>query len=297
MNDNNINVFISSKCRDIYSKPSNFTCYLPSDKIICGDHQGINVNVVSFDILNSMYNINDFNNSFEIITTNLDGSDMVISVCDMINGSYSVADLMTYVTNFQSVFDMSYSSVRNRFIFNKKATSKKVFIKIINCGSFLGFDNDSTIEITAEIESANVVNMVYYNKIILRTDNIDFEVASLDNMASVTHSKGEFDVSNILLWVSKNDIAPFQVISYNNYDGGNSYCYNIYNKQVNSINFVLCNEFNEEILDAPDWTMCIQFTIYDKKDDAIVRELGISNGYLREIFVLLNFFYSYLFGI
>lgn len=296
MNDNNINVFISSKNRDMNSSTSDFTCYFPNRVISCEENQGININVISFDILNTMYNVNDYNNQFNIIITGT--SSQYTKVIKLINGSYSVADIMTFVSSQTSDIKMDYIPIRNRFIFyNTNPDNNQIHLQIVNSGTFLGFENGDLISIPVlGVESHKVVNMNAYNKIILRVNNIDFEVASLENIIDTPIKPSAFEVSNILLWLSKNDIAPNQVLSYNNTDAGNSYCYNIYNKYVSSLNFVLTNEYNEIIDDAPDWTLGLQFTIYDKKDDSMVRELGIISGYMREIFVILNIFLSYFVG-
>jgi hypothetical protein len=294
MSDNNVNVFISSKNRDMNSSTSDFTCSFDNRIISCNENQGININVISFDMLNNMYNINNNNNRFNIIIN--EGNTQTIQNINIINGSYSVVDLMDFIASQQSYFRMDYVSVRNRFIFTKTSPNE-IFIQVINCGSFLGFNNGDLIPIpNIGIESYNLINMVYYNKILLRVNNIDFEIASIENINHTQDKPSAFDVSNILLWLSKNDIAPNQVISYNNTDGGNSYCYNLYNKNISSINFMLTNEYNELIEDAPDWTLCLQFTIYEKRTDEMVRELGMITGYLREIYVMLNIFLSYLFG-
>lgn len=292
MNDNNINVFISSRMRDANSTPSNFTCLFPSGKITCKDNQGINVNVVSFDILNSMYNINDNNNVFNIVSHDMNGDDQIIQTVRIVPGSYSVTELKSFIADQQDLFSMGYSKIRNKYTFTKINRDRMVYLQVVSAGSFLGYSNGSFVEITEdEKECDNVLNMVYYNKIVLRVNDLDFEVASFEN---ILDTGSTFDISNILLWMSKNDTAPFQMISYSNQDAGNSFCYNIYNKSVNSLNFILTNEYNEIIEDAPDWTMALQFTIYDKKDDIMVRELGIISGYLREIYVYLTFFYSFI---
>lgn len=295
MDDQNINVFISSKMRDTNSRPCDFTAHFPPGLIHCGENQGINVNIISFDLLNSMYNINDFNNRITVISTDIDANTEESYEINILPGSYSVTELAIYLNSIQTDFSCFYTSIRNRFIIRKINENKNITLRIDTAGSFLGFNNGDEIHLTSiGIESSNVVNMVYFNKVIIRANGIDFEVSSLENISDP--SSIVFNMSNILLWVSKQDNSPFQMITYNNTDGGNSYCYNIYNKFVNSINFQLTNEHGELIDDAPDWSMALQFTIYDKKDDLVAKELTIQTSYLREIFVFMNIFYSIIMG-
>lgn len=289
---NNINVFISSKNRDSNSTPYNYTCKLPDDLIRCNQSQGIKINIISFDMVNSMYNINSHNNHFQLITTDLIGGSQLIYNYYIPDGNYSVVDLKNWINSNNNFMIITYNTITNKYTFVKSNNSIKLYLNVINSGAFLGFDNGSTIEIISNI-SMNKLNIVYSNKIIIRALNLNFEIESLEN---INNTDDKFELSNILLWVSKNDIAPFQVISYNNYDGGNSYSYNLYNKSIDTIHFLITNEFNEVITDLPDWTMSCQFSIYERKDDEMTRLIAISNNYLREIYVFLHIFYSWITG-
>lgn len=292
MNDrNNINVFISSKNRDINSKPYDFTCYFPDNLISCLPTQGIKMNIISFDMINSMYNINTNNNSFQLIETDLNGDNAILYDIIIPEGNYNVKDIANYINSNNTLMNITYNSITNKYIYNKLNNLTKTYIHINNSGSFLGFDNGDYIEIETNTISNNKLNIVYSNKVIIRASNLSFEASSLEN---INNRLNTFEISNIILWLSKNDIAPFQVISYNNEDGGNSYCYNLYNRTINNIHFLITNEYDEVIEDCPEWTMSIQFSIYERKDEEIVKILTIMNSYLREIYVFMNLFFSFI---
>jgi len=286
-----INVFISSKNRDTNSTPYNFNCYFPDNLIVCNPNQGIKMNIISFDIVNSMYNINIHNNTFDIIETDLDGDNAIVHTFTITEGNYNVLDLQNYINANNLLIELSYDNIQNKFIYTTNNNLKFIFIDVKKAGAYLGFDNNDYIQINNNMKSYNKLNIVYSNKVILRATNLAFELASLEN---INNTNNVFEISNIILWLSKNDIAPFQVINYNNYDGGNSYNYNIYNKFINHINFQITNEYDEIIEDCPDWTMSVQFTIYDKHNDELIRLFNICNSYLRGIYVLLNIFYDYI---
>ena len=78
MTEKYTNVFISSKNRDINETPYNYTCKFPDDVIKCDNNQGIKINIISFDMINQMYNVNINNNRYNIITTYLNDENETI---------------------------------------------------------------------------------------------------------------------------------------------------------------------------------------------------------------------------
>lgn len=70
------NLFINSANRNKQEKYYDFSIFFDNDEIIVKQNEAVNVNVVSFSILNSMYNVNQYtnNNSFVLqknITSNI----------------------------------------------------------------------------------------------------------------------------------------------------------------------------------------------------------------------------------
>ena len=300
MEDHNINVFISSKMRDTNSKPCKFTANFPSGLIQCNENQGININIVSFDILNSFYNINENNNVIKFYIS--ETTDGILNEYEetlvLETGNYPASRLADMINNFSHVVECEYSKIRNKFTFLLKSdVIADVEIDFGNVAEVFGLNQNDVVSIHHGefFESPNPANLMYFNKVIIRVSGIDFELASLENISN-DKSSNVFYRSNILLWLSRNDYIPFQMISYNNEDAGTSYCYNIFNKNINSLTFEITNEHGELIDEALDWSMALQFTIYNKKDDAIVKELQIHTSYLRELFVFMNVFYGILIG-
>ena len=300
MEDHNINVFISSKMRDTNSKPCKFTANFPSGLIQCNENQGININIVSFDILNSFYNINENNNVIKFYIS--ETTDGILNEYEetlvLETGNYPASRLADMINNFSHVVECEYSKIRNKFTFLLKSdVIADVEIDFGNVGEVFGLNQNDVVSIHHGefFESPNPANLMYFNKVIIRVSGIDFELASLENISN-DKSSNVFYRSNILLWLSRNDYIPFQMISYNNEDAGTSYCYNIFNKNINGLTFEITNEHGELIDEALDWSMALQFTIYNKKDDAIVKELQIHTSYLRELFVFMNVFYGILIG-
>ena len=75
-----ITSFISSKYRGATDKTYDLTVDYPDEGISCKDNEYIELNVVSFDMPNNMYNINSLNNTLQV-----NGVNKYIQ-----NGNYSV---------------------------------------------------------------------------------------------------------------------------------------------------------------------------------------------------------------
>ena len=69
MKKKTITSFIHSKNRTADDKVYNFAVDYPDGIISCKDNEYIELNVVSFDMLNNMYNINATNNCLKVNET------------------------------------------------------------------------------------------------------------------------------------------------------------------------------------------------------------------------------------
>ena len=148
-------------------------------------------------------------------------------------------------------------------------------------------DDDKIYEITETGIATGLINLINYNKVIVETENINFYYSNINNLAEKEGSKQMF--SNIIFWKSKADVEPFQILKYNNEDGGNSFVYKVMNRQINSIVFKLKNEREEIITDAPNYLMVLQFNFYKKNErDANSILISIDNS-IKEIYNTLLF--------
>lgn len=263
MTEKTINAFISSVNRESNENVYNFTVKFANDIIICNENQYIKINVVSFDMLNTMYNINSTNNSFYILEYNENDVFVSSTLIQIPYGNYSVATLKSWLNNnIGTVISVAYNTAQNTFTFTKVISdTNKYYISIINCSKFLGLTGNNYI--TTSGLTGNYVNMVNYSKIILRATNINYDIGCIENVSTGTN---KLSFSDILFWKSKQDIEPFRNISYSNEDSGSSFNVLIHDKQISYINLQLTNEFGTLITDAPDYLLVLQFTIYNKDD-------------------------------
>lgn len=273
--------FINSKNRSSSDTVSDFTVYFGGGILNCQDNQYLTVNVISFDMMNSMYNINSNskNNTFQIISTGSDGiSNAITTTYTIPYGNYSVLtfrDIMNVQLNGIAV--LSYNTAQNTYTYTKTDTSTtRYFIIPLNMSKFLGINSKS--EITSAGLSGSFVNMVNYNKIIIRCENLNFDYFGFEN---IKDKDDQMDSSDILFWKSKQDVEPFKMISYNNEDASTSFKFDLYNTNVDYVHLRLTNENNEEIFDAGEYMLIIQFILNDRNTDTIA-------DYCKAILSLLN---------
>ena len=115
-----INTFISSVNRPINEDIYDTVIEFPDDTISCNDTEYISINVISFDMLNTMYNINSNNNTFNLLIFN--DSDILQNtiIFNIPEGNYSVLTLKNWLlSSLQSYINISYNSAQNTFTFVK----------------------------------------------------------------------------------------------------------------------------------------------------------------------------------
>jgi len=280
-----VNAFISSAARDASDTIYNFNVSFPNGLIKANpDNQGIKINVISFDMLNTMYNINSNNNSFQLYK-----KDTLFGTYYIDSGNYSVLTLKNWLnTTLNGMINVSYNTAQNTFTYTNVNGANTYKLKSINAASILGLVNNTQITIPTTGYTGTYVNMVNYNKLIIRTPNISYEVGSVENLLG-----GDIKISSILFWQSKQNIEPFREITYNNEDAGNSFCYNIFNHEINTINFQLTNEKGNFITDAPDYLLGLQFIIYQKDEDLMTGYVQSMLQYIKDIYFVMLWFMEY----
>ena len=98
-----ITSFISSKYRGATDKTYDLTVDYPDEGISCKENEYIELNVVSFDMPNNMYNINNTNNQF-IITRGTTDTTYTIP-----EGNYSVK---TFLAILQTLINDGHIIIR-----------------------------------------------------------------------------------------------------------------------------------------------------------------------------------------
>jgi len=272
------NLYINSANRDITDKTYDFNVYLEDANISVNPNEGLNVNVVSFHMLNSMYNVNQNaeNNTFKL-RNNFTNDQTTYHIPF---GNYNVYTLMKELnTLMANKIVVTYNVATNSYTFtNITLVSYSIFpdtaYRLLGLTDTLVIDHNDS-------HTGLYVNMVYYQQVILRCPTLIFENNSSDNIETKTNF---LNTSDILYWINKQDVEPFKMINYKNEDCSTVYSYNVVNRSLNQFNFKLVNEFNEPIYDAPNFLLQLQISVYDK-DNNYFREASI------QILKLLNDIY------
>jgi len=253
------NIFINSANRSIQDSSYDFTIYFDNDEINVLPNEAVNINVVSFALLNSMYNVNQYtnNNSFILQKNNTTNTTITIPY-----GNYSVYTLRDQLNILMSgIINVIYNPATNTYTYTNISTDTYT-LNPLNCKKLLGLSTPTTI--TTQGVTSTYINMVDYQQVILRCPTLTFETSSMDNIQD--HSNF-IAISDILYWVNKQDVEPFKMINYRNEDCSTAYSYNVLNRTFTYLNFKLVNEFNNPIYDAPDFLLQLQVSIFDKNDD------------------------------
>jgi hypothetical protein len=258
---------VNSANRSITDKSYDFTVFFDNDEIIVNNNEGVNVNVASFSLLNSMYNVNEYtkNNTF-LLRNDFLSTNTTITIP---YGNYNVYTLLNQLNILLSnIINVSYNVATNTYTYTN-IIGISYSINPLNCSKLLGLSTTTSILTSGTI--GEYINMVNYQQVILRCPTLVFESTSMDNI----QDKNNFiAVSDFLFWINKQDVEPFKTINYKNEDCGTLYSYNVVNKNFSNFNFKLVNEFNEPIYDAPDFLLQLQITIYDK-DNTYFKEASL----------------------
>jgi hypothetical protein len=277
MKKRTITSFISSKNRSAQDTTCDFGIDYPDDGITCKDTEYIELNVVSFDLLNSMYNINDNNNKC-VITRGVVATTYTIPA-----GNYSVK---TFLAILQSLIDdpliiIAYNTAQNTYTFKKGITATTICFNPHLMKDLLNMPVVDH-EITSAGVSTGFVNLVNYSKIMLRTQGITYYQSNLENLQ---YSSAQQLFSDVIFWKSKNDIEPFRMISYSNEDAGNNFSLILQDRGIYRVQLQLKNELNQFITDAPDYMLVIQFNIYDKPTDILIITIMAINKILNDFYM------------
>ena len=281
----NINVYVNSENK-LNGINSNFTINIPNGLIKCNEEQGISLNLININIPNTMYYIrNGVNNEFEVSIDN----ELTFTKYFIEEGSYSVITLKDHLNKIlEGIITVVYVKKTNKFIFT--SLQETTFIRPINCSQFLGLENLISYGfLDFNLISIQPLDMVDRKKIIIETTNLNFEISSIENIGINDY----FEASSILYWYDKTDIPPNHNITYNNVDGGNSFNFKIHNKEVNHINFKVIDENDNEYTDLPNFTMTLQFTIYERNEKEMMKYLYDTSEYMKQIYTLILMIMKY----
>lgn len=249
-------IYISSKNRNTNEKIYNFNVIL-NNPIILNRNQGINCSVIGFSMMNTDYNLKGV--YFKLDEVDVGTTTYTYNIPD---GNYNYITLMDYLNSvLTGKIKVEYLKHRNSYKFtNLNPNNYDYYIIPENAKKFIGVYNDLEVSQSVGItKEGSYINLTNYSHIIIKSNNLIFEDNTQDNI-----SNKEMGNSSILFMIDKQDIQPFQLISYRN-SGGDNYSYNIINRIINNIDLQLYNENNELLTEVTDYYLILKFVIFDKE--------------------------------
>jgi hypothetical protein len=274
-------IYISSKNRSSNERIYDFNVLL-NNPIILNRNQGMNISVVGFSMLNTDYNLKSA--SFiiqEVHFTPINYSQLyTINIPD---GNYNYQTLLLFLNNYQptkNIISFEYVKERNTIKYTNKMAEGNILILSLNCDKILGINTQLLVQTSIE---GSYINLTNYSHIIIKSNNIFFEDNTQDNI-----DNKEMENSSILFIFDKQDIPPFQLISYRNFDKSDNYSYNISNRQISSIDLHLYNERGEVLTSTDDYFLTLKIVIFNKEE--IHTEIS---PFLEDIrFLLMNLLFN-----
>lgn len=253
-------IYIDSKNRNLNENIYDFRVNL-QNPIICNKNQGLNISVIGFSMMNTDYNLKDI--FFKLDEVDIGTTTYTYNIP---NGNYSYLSLMDYLNQILAgKIKVEYLKHRNAYKFtNLNYTNYDYYIKPENAKNFLGLSADLELTDYGGIENTSkegsYINLTNYSHIIIKSNNLDFEDNTQDNI-----NNKQMGNSQILFMIDKQDVMPFQLISYRNQDQSDNYSYNITNSQINNIDLQLFNEKGEILKNTSDYYLILKIIQFNKE--------------------------------
>ena len=253
-------IYISSKNRESSEKIYNFNVVL-NNPIVTNKNQGISLSIDYFSMMNTDYNLKGV--YFRLDEVDTETTTYTYNIPD---GNYSYISLMDYLNQvLVGKIKIEYLKHRNAYKFtNLNYSNFDYYIKPENAGKFLGLIGELELTDYGGIQNTSkegsYINLTNYSHIIIKSNSILFADDTQDNF-----NNKEMGSSSILFMIDRQDIPPFQLISYKN-SGGDNYSYNLNNRQISTIDLQLYNEKGELLTNADDYFLVLKIVITNKED-------------------------------
>ena len=153
-------------------------------------NEAVNINVVSFSILNSMYNVNQYTNNSSFVLQKNNTENIIVNIPYGNYSVYSLRDQLNLLMN--GLISVVYNVATNTYTY-KNLTIDDYKLNPMNCKRLLGLSAITTI--TTEGITSLYINMVDYQQVILRCPTLVFESSSMDN---IQDDKNFIAISDIL---------------------------------------------------------------------------------------------------
>ena len=144
--DSKINIYVNSRNKRTDETAANFNIIIPDGLLKVTSDETFELNVISFNCVNSFYHCNDNSNKFQLIFRNDSNNMYMIQDCSLTNGNPNVYDVLSNINSLTSVYmTTTYNRITNKYSFTRTylQTSNyyNMYIKAYNSSNFLGISN------------------------------------------------------------------------------------------------------------------------------------------------------------
>ena len=115
-----INIYVNSKNRRTDEPTSNFNIIIPDGLLKINNNEEFELNVISFNCINSFYHCNNDSNRFQIIFRNNLNNMYMIQDYYLNNGNPNIYDVLNNINVLTSVYmTTTYNRITNKFNYTR----------------------------------------------------------------------------------------------------------------------------------------------------------------------------------
>jgi hypothetical protein len=255
------NIYINSTSKAGNSKNYDYKLYFSSYNILVKPDEECFIYLKSFQTLNTFYNINDTSKSFYVIRQHNDTLAEEIFEFTLQTGNYNCFEFADVVNSLcKDHFTMTYDSKKNCYLYiqNPLLVDFIVFLQPSkNNAKYFGlYPEISNFMNGTEVAPiyGMIINLNYFSLIVIKIIGLITNNKTIDNFTSTSVC-----ASDIFGIVNRQD-APINSLIYFN-DINNSFMYRIQNNNLDYLNLIFTNEYNDLLTDLQDWLLVLQVVI------------------------------------
>jgi hypothetical protein len=256
------NLYISSQTNKAGNTNYNYNLFFSSYGINISPDEEAYLNITSFQTLNTFYNINDLSNKFMIKyvhNTGHGGTTYQPFIID--NGNYNIQefeDIINYLC--EPFFTIKYDTKKNKWNYTRNPNANihdDIFIIPTEYNyKYFGLNPDVSTKIIVDGILSNQINLNNFGLIVIKVLGLVETNRTLDNLNKNISS------GDIYALIPRQDNAVNSLINWQDFNG--TFKKKICNNEINYLNFIFTDEYNNPLLDINDWLLTMTITIKKK---------------------------------
>ncbi len=255
------NLYITSTNKNGSDTNYNYSIYFSNYGIQIDTDEEAYLNITSFQSLNTFYNINSNSKSFSVkVRTDMDISFTYNFTID--EGNYNIFEFMEEVNRLCSTyFTMYYNEKKNKFYYISNQINTTISLMPNNYNyKYFGLNPNKYTEIIYSTNGngtySNIINMNHFSLLVIKVLGLIEENRTLDNF-NKSVNRGD-----ICALINRQDTAVNALINWT--DINNTFKKKICNTEINSLNFIFTDEFNNILYELNDWLITLTISIKKK---------------------------------